>query len=108
MCHTKEGGLYKAAKWRARRDHLEFDLSPRDIKIPETCPLLGIPIDGGIGKRKPNSPSIDRKNPMLGYTLDNTWVISFRANVIKNNATPEELMKISVSLSNAISMGKKL
>lgn len=106
MYHTKEGGLYKAARWRAKRDHLEFELSPHDIHIPDTCPLLGIPLDKTIGKRSPNSPSIDRKDPSLGYTKANTWIISFKANVIKNNATPEELMRIAVALKQELEKNK--
>ena len=54
--------------------------------------LLGIPIEiGNKGIWKDNSPSIDRKIPSLGYMKGNIWVISYRANRIKNDATVEEL-----------------
>ena len=42
-----------------------------------------------------NSPSIDRLIPELGYIKGNVNVISLRANIIKNNATKDELIKIA-------------
>jgi hypothetical protein len=38
------------------------------------------------------SPSLDRIKPELGYVPGNIQVISARANVMKNDATPEELL----------------
>jgi len=71
------------------------------LEVPDECPMLGIPLnyEGGYGGgwqgRTDNSPSIDQIVPSKGYTLDNIQVISWRANRIKNDATPEELVKIS-------------
>ena len=42
-----------------------------------------------------DSPSIDRLIPELGYIKGNVNVISLRANIIKNNATKDELIKIA-------------
>lgn len=42
-----------------------------------------------------SSMSIDRIDPALGYTPENTWLISQRANRIKNNATIEEFEMIA-------------
>jgi hypothetical protein len=71
-----------------------------DIDIPDNCPMLGIQLnyDGVIGEgwtRKDNSPSLDRKDNSKGYTKDNIHIISWRANRIKNDSTPEELMSIA-------------
>lgn len=41
-----------------------------------------------------DSPSIDRIIPELGYTKGNIRVISNRANLLKSNATIEELQKV--------------
>ena len=42
-------------------------------------------------KTEDNSYSLDRIDSTKGYIKGNVWIISKRANVIKNNATLEEL-----------------
>lgn len=79
---NREKVLWNNAYYRAKRKGLEFAIDVSDIKIPETCPVLGIPMD---------CPSLDRIRNEDGYTLDNICVISKRANTLKNNATVEEL-----------------
>jgi hypothetical protein len=62
--------------------------------------LLGIPLfraEGQDGARS-NSPSLDRIDSSKGYTPDNIWVISNKANSIKSNATVEELETIAANL----------
>ena len=44
---------------------------------------------------RPIEASIDRIDSTKGYEKGNVWVISGRANRIKNDATPEELMRIA-------------
>jgi hypothetical protein len=90
--------LFKNAQYRAKRDGLPFNITFEDIKIPEVCPVLGIPIFFSKDKRKgfqPNSPSIDKIIPALGYVKGNICVISNRANTIKRDATAEELRKVA-------------
>jgi len=70
------------------------------ISLPSHCPILGIELNyNGLGEqafiRSDSSPSLDQIIPSKGYTADNVQVISWRANRIKNDATPEELMKIA-------------
>lgn len=72
----------------------DFNLEPQDIVIPETCPVLGIKLALNT-KPQDDSPSIDRIDNSKGYIKGNVHVISFKANRIKNNATPEELMKVA-------------
>lgn len=79
------------AKARAKKQKLPFDLTVEDIIIPETCPILGIPIYRS-DKGRVNSPSLDRIIPEYGYTKHNVQVISNRANTLKSNATPQELL----------------
>ena len=85
--------IWSRAKYRAKRKGWEFTLQQEDIIIPETCPLLGIPLicHRGQGGQQGNSPSIDRKDSKKGYTPDNIWVISNRANTLKNDASLQEL-----------------
>lgn len=63
--------------------------------LPEVCPVLGIKLkyDNKRGYR-PDSPSIDRIIPELGYVKGNVAIISFRANMIKSDAGVEELQKV--------------
>jgi hypothetical protein len=63
--------------------------------VQKTCPLLGTPLFYGNGKMGPNSPTLDRIEPAKGYVPGNVWVISQRANVIKNDATVVELFLIA-------------
>lgn len=91
--------MYYRVKHRAKKLNLPFDLEPDDIHIPKVCPVLNIPLkrNQGVGRRgaSPNSPSLDRIVPELGYVRGNVMVISVKANSIKNDATPEELMRVA-------------
>jgi hypothetical protein len=86
--------ILSSLKYRAKARGLPFNLTKDDIVIPEFCPLLGIKLKIASGKAQPDSPSVDQIVPGLGYTKDNIWVISHRANVIKNDASPGELVHI--------------
>lgn len=74
---------------------LPFNITKNDIEVPELCPALGIPLARARGAVSPNSPSLDRIVPELGYTRGNVAVISVRANAIKQNATPQELEAVA-------------
>jgi hypothetical protein len=87
------------AKSRAKQKNIPFNLTLEDIEVPETCPLLGIPIV--IQPKKgyhPNSPSLDKIIPEKGYIKGNVWVISSRANTLKNDATLQELKTLVENL----------
>jgi hypothetical protein len=93
--------MFHRSKSRARAKGLEHTITIEDIKIPTHCPLLGIPLQDNTGQGKgnnPTSPSLDRLDSSKGYTPDNIWVISNRANEIKSNATLEELEQIVCGL----------
>lgn len=83
--------LFRAAKARAKRKQLPFDLKPEFLTLPTHCPVLGIPLSVGTRQNKQNSFSLDRIIPEKGYVLGNVLVISHRANTLKMNATVEEL-----------------
>jgi hypothetical protein len=70
------------AKYRAKQKDLDFNITKEDIVIPDICPLLGTPM---------KSPSLDRIIPSKGYIKGNVWVISNRANTLKNDASIQEL-----------------
>ena len=83
--------MWKQAKHRAAFDYggMEFSIEVNDILIPETCPYLGVafsPLDKQYGY------SLDRIDSTKGYIKDNIRVISRQANIMKNNATEEQLI----------------
>lgn len=86
--------MVTAARKRAKDAGLPFDIEESDVVVPSFCPVLGIPIQVSTGKTQDSSPSIDRIIPSLGYVKGNVTVISWRANRIKGDATPEELEKV--------------
>jgi len=88
---TVEYRLFYTIKSRAKQWNIPFDLELGDIKIPDTCPCLGIPIRRGVGRIEDGSPSVDRLDPNKGYTKDNIWIISNKANRSKNSCTLSEL-----------------
>ncbi len=95
-----EKELWKRARDRARRRKLAFNLEPQDIFIPAQCPVLSIPLVVGKGRR-PGSPSLDRVEPYLGYTLGNVRVISDQANRLKSDHSLESLAPLMTVGSNS-------
>lgn len=89
--------MYQRAKQRARLYKREFSICIEDIKIPDVCPILGIPLGAVSGKSggKANSPSLDRIDESKGYTVDNIHVISHKANMMKLDASKDELKKFA-------------
>ena len=86
--------MWMSAKCRAKRRHLPVEIEMSDIVIPEFCPLLDIPLYRSRRRANWNSPTLDRKTPALGYVKGNVWVISRRANAIKNDASVEDFERI--------------
>lgn len=89
--------LIERAKRRAKTMNLDFNLTKEDIIVTDNCPILGIPMKRNVGGKTSadNSYSLDRINPSLGYIKGNVHVISWKANYIKKNATPDELKMLA-------------
>lgn len=81
--------MWSRAKYRAKQKGLYFNITKEDIVIPDTCPLLGTPME---------SPSLDRIDSSKGYIKGNVWVISNRANTLKNDASLQELKTLVENL----------
>lgn len=97
---TRPGYLKKrllmTARRRGRKLGMEATIRASDVPWPSHCPVLGIKLDyetvcGSRHHRNPANPSLDRWDNAKGYVPGNVFVISYRANVLKNNATPDEL-----------------
>lgn len=105
--NTIEANMLDRSKSRAKRKGFEHNIDINDIVIPEVCPLLGIPLFAGNGSVGPNSPTLDRIDSSKGYIKGNVWVISYKANTIKSNATPEELTLIATRLTEFVEKRSK-
>jgi len=88
---TREFRMWNSAKQNAKVADRLFEIQLDDIVIPEFCPLLGIRLDKNAALQSDNLPSLDRINSQLGYTSDNIWVVSWRANRIKSDLDLFEL-----------------
>ena len=95
---TPEMKMYWQAKKRAKRTGISFTIAPSDVVIPDDCPLLAIPLEVGSGVQSAKSPSLDRVDPSRGYDPGNVWVISYRANTLKSDATVAELRRLVAAL----------
>lgn len=94
VTEDKARAMLYSTRYNSKKRGLEFNLTLKDIVIPDTCPLLGIKLKKGQGKICPASPTLDRIDSTKGYVPGNVWVISHRANCIKNDSTPDELIHI--------------
>lgn len=83
--------MWKQAKHRAHYDYnqMEFTIKVEDIVLPLLCPYLTVPL---VALDKQHGYSLDRVDSTKGYTPNNIQVISRLANIMKNNATKEQLI----------------
>lgn len=97
--------LLKEARHRANRAGIDCTVTLDDLPpLPEKCPIFGIDIIVGGRGRNGNAPSIDRIDPTRGYIPGNVWIISDRANRVKNNGTAAEHELIAKAMHAASPM----
>ena len=77
--------MYTEVKSRAKLSNIEFNLEKQDVKIPDVCPILGIPLIVSFGGRTDNTPTLDKIIPNKGYTKGNVQVVSWIANRLKSD-----------------------
>ena len=87
-----EKELFNRARKRAQRKAIPFEITRKDVNLPEYCPVLGIKLDWTNG-RSANSPSLDRIIPSSGYVPGNVRVISDRANRLKGDKSLEGMRR---------------
>lgn len=92
--------LYLAARYRARINNLEFSLFLAHIEVVlmiGVCQKTGIPFDYESPQKgknfNPYAPSIDKKNPFLGYTPENIQIVCNAYNLAKNQFTDEQFLE---------------
>jgi hypothetical protein len=93
--NNKDSLILKRLKERSIQKGLDFDLTVADIDVPLKCPVFGFDLRRNHKVPLFNSPSVDRINPTKGYTKDNIQIISQLANAMKQNASPEQLLKFA-------------
>ena len=103
------GAMVRNAGYRSKSKNIDFNIDKEymfSLAISH-CPVLGMPLDwscrrGSVGGGRPDSPSLDRIDPTKGYVKGNVWIISQKANCIKNNATHEELKLVTKAVGEAL------
>jgi hypothetical protein len=98
--------LFKCASKRARERGLPCTITAEDIRgcIPRDglCPITRQPFVRGEGKVGPQSMTLDRIIPELGYVHGNIAVISHLANTIKQSVTdPQVFLRMADYLRRA-------
>lgn len=99
-CNVERTKRYRRKNIEARLLHnaknrdKACNLTVADIVIPKVCPVLNIPLTD-TATRTDNTPSIDRLDNSIGYQKGNVFVISWRANRLKCNATLKEMQAIT-------------
>ena len=90
-----ESYLVSGANKRARINNMEINIDVEYIKsiwpLNNKCPIIEENFKGGRAKMLSTSPTIDRIDNTKGYIVENVMVISALANMVKNDATIEEL-----------------
>ena len=92
-------GRLQDAKSRSRVKNLEFNITLEYLEsiYPDDslCPLLSIPLDWSTPPNHPSTPSLDRIDSSKGYIKGNVQWVSWRANRLMSNATPDELLMLA-------------
>jgi hypothetical protein len=88
--------LLAAAKGRAKKANLPFNITESDIKVGVRCPVLGVRFKTGKDKRPTEtSPTLDKIDPKKGYVRGNVVVICALANRIKSTANAKQIGKVA-------------
>ena len=105
--HSEPGGdlhikmLWNGARQRALQSGVPFELTVEDVKAlypaDGKCPVLGVPFRRFLGKQgsAPDSATLDRIAPELGYVLGNVLVVCSRANRVHSDANVKEMFAVA-------------
>lgn len=95
--------LLRTARKSAAKRGLKFEIEDADLlPFPTHCPVLGIKLRYECGPRigpraamRRDLASIDRRNNSLGYVRGNVFIVSWRANQLKSDATSQEISALA-------------
>jgi hypothetical protein len=90
--------MWGSANARAKRKGIPFTITRDDIRQvwTETCPVFGYSLrrHEGRGAHR-ESYSLDRIDNAKGYVPGNIQILSQRANAMKGDGTPEDLLRFA-------------
>ena len=86
------------ARARAKKGGYPCTIAVTDLEWPIHCPILGLELDYNVtptGTRmhakRDAFPTLDKRVPELGYVSGNVFVLSAKANRLKQDASIEQL-----------------
>lgn len=85
--------ILKKVEQRARIRGIEFNLTVDTVVWPTVCPVFGYVLSYDKAD-KDRSVSLDRNDPTKGYTVDNTVIMSARANRAKWDMSSSEVKQL--------------
>lgn len=96
--HARAIQLFHLARRRSGQLGLPFGLTVEDLETrirKAECEVTGLPLTltTGLGRR-PWTPSLDRKDNKLGYTLENIRITAYIYNLARNTFSDEDLLKM--------------
>lgn len=88
----------QAVRRRCKKNGIPFSITVADLlPLPTHCPDLGLELNYFTNQGYfPNRATVDKIVPALGYIPGNVRVVSNQANVMKQDATPEQLKRIAL------------
>jgi hypothetical protein len=100
------GKLLAAAKYRAKKKDLPIDINKSHLvrlweKQDGKCAFSGRPLvlQSGAGRVHPDSPSLDRIVPELGYIKGNVRIVTYHVNVCLSEFGDEALLELARTLT---------
>lgn len=97
--------IFKDCRYRARKKGVAFDIERdwiRDRILSGKCEITGLRFQ--IGNRAPGksagkrAPSIDRRIPEDGYTMDNCRIVVWQYNVAKSQWGDQDVFELAKSI----------
>lgn len=97
---NRDSQMLASARTRAKEAGVPCTITRQDIQDVWTdkCPIFGYELKSnhdGTHSHQRESHSLDRINPAKGYVPGNIQILSQRANAMKSDATPEELLQFA-------------
>lgn len=107
--NSQRRGLGRArsllASIRSRAKNCDLTLEWFEERLNKgVCEVTKLPFDL-VGVRTPFSPSIDRKDPLLDYTLNNTQMVIWMYNASKGTWQHEDVLRMARALIESNNSG---
>ena len=91
--------ILSGVKSRAIKNNLPFNITQEHLMsiMVSKCPVFLIELGWCQRNKTPqqHSPSLDKIDPSKGYVVGNVQWLSYKANTMKNDASPSELKQFS-------------